>query len=243
MFHRPLAAVACLVAFSSLASAAAPAKSNTPASAKTSPPPPAEVDLAAAAASTAAHGWIDLIRDPSLADWQRKSPLASATLDPRSPWRFDRAEGCLRFDGTGQHEVLLHATPRGDGIFRVEWRFVGTPAKPNATLLVRTTPDLATSHRATLAPPLLGTLTGTRLDPDGSSKRLNLGSRRPNLLRKTGEWNVLEIVCLGSRLSLQCNGTPTTTWNDCPVPSGYFGLESDGTPVEFRTVKFKPLRP
>jgi hypothetical protein len=235
MLPRPLAAAACLALLVSSAPAAAPAKS--------APPPPADVDLAAAAASSAAQGWIDLIRDPSLAEWQRKSPRADTPVDTRSPWRFDRAEGCLRFDGTGQHEVLLHATPRGDGILRVEWRLTGTPAKPAAAIWVRTSPDLATSHRASLVPPLLGTLTGTRVDPAGGSQRLNLGSRRPNLLRKAGEWNVLEIVCVGSRLALQCNGVPTTTWNDCPIPSGFLGIESDGTPLELRAVKFKPLRP
>lgn len=209
---------------------------------KSAPTPPPDVDLAAAASAASAQGWIDLIGDPALTAWQRLPLPAGSALAPSTPWRFDTATRTLRYEGSGSHELLLHETPRGDGIFRVEWRFLGNPARPNATAWVRTTPDLATSHYAALAPPLLGSLSGLRTSADGRTQRINIGSRRPNLLRKADEWNVLELICVGSRLTLQCNGITTTTWNECSVPTGRLGLESDGTPVEFRVVRFRPLR-
>jgi hypothetical protein len=199
-------------------------------------------EMAAQAAAVAAHGWVNLLADPSLADWQRIPLPRETPLDPRNPWRYDAETGLLHCDGVGLHELLAHHTPRRDGILRVEWRFTGESAKPNAGVWVRTTPDLSSFHAAQLAPGGIGPLSGGRPGPTGGTRRLNTGARRPDLLRKSGEWNVVEIACIGSRLTLHLNGVVTADWNECKTPEGLLGLEVDGTGVEFRAVKFRPLR-
>ena len=236
------AVAAASMLFAANGAAVRPEKSPLPAAAASAKAAdtnrPADPEMAARAA---AQGWINLLQDPALADWQRLPLPSDATLDSRNPWHYDAASGVLQGDGTGLHELLTHRTPRGDGILRVEWRYTGDPAKPRAGIWVRTTADLATSHVAQLAPNMVGSLSGSRPSPDGGTRRLNSGSRRADLLRKAGEWNVIELVCVGQRLVLHFNGVITADWGECKVAAGRLGLEVDGSPIEFRAVKFRPL--
>ena len=201
-----------------------------------------ETELANLAAAAAVQGWINLLRDPSLADWQRVALPPNAPLDARNPWRLDPDTGILHCGGTGVHEMLLHRVPRTDGIFHVEWRFAGQPDKPSAGILARTQADNSAWHVTKLAPANLGQLLGVSPNSRGRAQRFTNGSRRPELARKAGEWNTTELVCIGSRIRLHFNGVVTADWNECKVASGLIGLEADGAPIEFRALRFKPLR-
>lgn len=224
------------------AAAVAMFAATRPATPDKAPPPSApNPDLDAAAAASAAHGWIELIRDYALNDWQRVALPSGARPDSRSPWRFDHLTGILHCAGVDLPEMLLHRTERGDGIFRVEWRYAGTPAKPSSGVLVRTKPDASAWHEASLAPNALGMLGGARRSASGSTSRFNNGRRRPELMRKPGEWNLVELVCTGPRILLHVNGVATADWRECTVSSGLVGLRADNAPVEFRSIRFKPL--
>ncbi len=200
-----------------------------------------ESELNALAAATAAYGWINLLRDPALTEWQRVSLPPETPLDARNPWRYDRDTGVLHCDGTGLHEMLLERTERGDGIFYVEWRYAGAPAKPNSGIFVRTKPDNSIWHRADLAPKNLGMLSGAKTGLNGKTGRFNSGRRRPELLKKGDEWNVTELVCVGSRVMLHVNGVITAEMAESAATKGFVGLEADGAPLEFRALKFKPI--
>ncbi len=202
---------------------------------------PTDSELAGMAAAAATQGWINLLRDPELSEWQRAPLPPEAPLDARNPWALDPATGILLCGGTGVHEMLLHRTERGDGIFHVEWRFAGNPDRPSGGVLARTKPDNSAWHVAKLAPSGIGMLLGVSPDSRGRARRFSNGKRRPDLLKKEGEWNVIELVCIGTRVRLHFNGVVTADWNDCEIRAGLFGLEADGTPVEFRGVRFRPL--
>lgn len=222
------------------APAAAPAASTEGRGAGAAAPAGAPLDAAALAA--ASHGWIDLLRGADLSDWQRCPLPTGSTLDARNPWQLDPATGILRCEPTGLHELLLHRTERGDGIFRVEWRYAGTPDKPKAALVARAKSDGAMSFRADLDPLNAGMLhAATPAGPGGRVVRATSGKRRPELVRKSGEWNITEIVCLGPRIILHLNGTATAELRDSSLSRGLVGLEADDAPIEFRHVRFKPL--
>jgi len=227
--------------FLSAAALALPTATRPATPEKTPPPSAPNPDLDAAAAASAAHGWIELIRDYALKDWQRVSLPGGTPPDSRSSWRYDQSTGILHCAGVDLPEMLLHHTERGDGIFRVEWRYAGSPTKPSAGILVRTKPDASAWHEAALTPNVLGMLGGARLSPAGATSRFNTGRRRPELMRKPGEWNIVELVCTGSRILLHVNGVVTADWRECTVSSGLVGLRADGAPVEFRSIRFKPL--
>ena len=208
----------------------------TSATGQTGPPP------SSAALAAAAQGWIDLLRNSALSDWERCPLPPGSALEARSPWHFDASSGILRCDGTGFHELFLHRSERGDGIFHVEWRYTGSPAKPNSGIVVRAKPDGTVSFQADLAPANAGMLFGaTPAGPGGRVVRSTSGKRRPELLKRNGDWNATELVCMGPRVILHLNGTATAELRDTSAPKGLIGLKADDTPIEFRNLRFKPL--
>lgn len=234
----PMAHSAEPAAAAKAAKAAAGAKAGTGSEAGAASAAP----LDAAALAAANYGWIDLLGSAALSDWQRSPLPAGSPLDARNPWQLDAATGILRCEATGIHELFLHANERGDGIFRVEWRYAGTPDKPKAGLVARARADGSVFFRADLDPSNAGMLNGaTPAGPGGRVIRSTSGKRRPELMRKPGEWNITELVCIGPRVILHLNGTATAELRNPSVSRGLIGLEADDTPIEFRNVRFKPL--
>lgn len=188
------------------------------------------------------EGWTDLLKDPSLGDWQRAPFPAGKPLGAVNPWSFDPAGPVLRCEAAGIHEMLLHRRPQADGILHVEWRYIGTPPKPNSGVFVRTSSDGSTWFQAQLASAGLGTFFGTSRSPDdGKPVRHAAGSKQPELQRPAGEWNVLEITSRGDALSLWINGRTVATLSGCPASSGHLGFEAEFNPIEFRRILFRPL--
>jgi hypothetical protein len=238
------------VAFAAPATPAKAPKAAAPAAAATASDARATAGGAATSSATldgaalaaASHGWIDLLRGASFSEWQRCPLPAGSTLEARNPWQLNASTAILRCEASGLHEYFLHGTERGDGIFRVEWRYAGDPGKPKAGIVVRARPDGSVLFRADLDPNNAGMLYGTTpAGPGGKVIRSTSGKRRPDLLKKSGEWNVTELVCLGPRVLLHLNGTATAELRDASVSRGLIGLEADDAPIEFRQVRFKPL--
>lgn len=209
--------------------------------AQPAPRPPLPEPSSSAFASSS-DGWTDLLDKDDLSEWRREMYPARRPMGVTNPWSYDASTGILRCDGVGVHEMLLHRAPRGDGIFRAEFRYIGAPAKPNSGLFVRTLPDASAWYQAQLAPSGLGVLFGQSPAPDQPKpKRLSAGGRYPELLRPPGEWNEVEITCRGSELTLWINGHVTARTNACPTLSGHVGLEAEFNPIEFRNLRFKSL--
>ena len=193
------------------------------------------------ALETSPAGWINLLADPALADWQRAPFPATKPLGPRNPWTYNRATGVLHCDATDVHEMFLHRALRADGVLHVEWRYPGAPAKANSGIFARTTPDASTWHQAQLSLTGVGLVFGGTPSAAGKEKKLSAGDRRPDLLLPPGEWNIMEVSLRGPVLTLWFNGVVTATVAACFAPSGQVGLEAEFTPIEFRSVQFKPV--
>ena len=56
-----------------------------------------------------------------------------------------------------------------------------------------------------------------------------------------GEWNKMEIICAGNTIKVYVNGLLQNVATETTVKEGYIGLQSEGTPVEFRNIKLWPL--
>jgi hypothetical protein len=63
------------------------------------------------------------------------------------------------------------------------------------------------------------------------------------LLKPTGEWNTLEIICDGSRCEVKLNGAVASTANDLEPRKGYLGLQGENGAIEFRNLFLKRLDP
>ncbi len=56
-----------------------------------------------------------------------------------------------------------------------------------------------------------------------------------------GEWNQYKVVCKGDTIELYINGTLQNRATGCTVTSGFIGLQSEGTPIEFRNIHIEPM--
>lgn len=81
-----------------------------------------------------------------------------------------------------------------------------------------------------------------RTEAPTSSAPTALGPSRPIIRRAKGEWNTVEVTCIGPVIVVALNGTVTTYTDQCDVPNGAVGFEAEGHPIEFRTIQLKVLR-
>lgn len=63
------------------------------------------------------------------------------------------------------------------------------------------------------------------------------------LLKPTGEWNVLEIVCNGARCEVKLNGKLASSADNLAPRRGYLGLQGENGELEFRKLYLKRLEP
>lgn len=204
-------------------------------------PAPALPAATPSAFEQSADGWISLVSQPDLSEWRRERYPASKPMGESNPWSYDPSSGIISCRATGIHEMLLHRTIQADGIFHLEFRFVGGSAKPNSGVFVRTLPDASSWYQAQLAPSGLGMVFGQNGVSEGKPKRISGGARYPELLRPQGEWNTIEITCQGSELTLWINGHVTARSSALSTMKGHIGLEAEFNPVEFRNLRFKPF--
>ncbi|MGI8603155.1 MAG: 3-keto-disaccharide hydrolase [Verrucomicrobiales bacterium] len=59
--------------------------------------------------------------------------------------------------------------------------------------------------------------------------------------KSSPEWNHYRIVCNDGRIRLHVNGKEVSGGDDCHWRKGYLGLESEGSPTEWRNIRIKEL--
>jgi hypothetical protein len=198
------------------------------------------------ALETEPSGWLDLMPDKEFKDWLRV-PIPPATeLSAKNPWSLAKKGKVLVCDGVGVMEMLLHRTPRKDGIYHVEWRFKKVEGKEgyNGGVYVRTAKDGRVWVQAQVAhtqkPPRMADLFGDTL-VKGRLQRVVVEGTGHKHVRPPGKWNTYEITCKGKEIQVWLNGVVVTRWKDCEVPVGHLGLQSEHWYLEFRNLKFKPF--
>ena len=74
------------------------------------------------------------------------------------------------------------------------------------------------------------------LSPDGSRS-----FPRKNLTKGHGEWNHYYIRAINGEVRLWVNGEEVSGGSGCDPASGYFCLESEGSPIQFRNLRIREL--
>jgi hypothetical protein len=64
---------------------------------------------------------------------------------------------------------------------------------------------------------------------------------RKNLSKGVGEWNHYYARCLNGEVRLWVNGGEVSGGNNCQPPSGYFCIESEGAPIDFKEIRIREL--
>lgn len=181
-----------------------------------------------------------------LGDWNRyKFPANSPReLAEKNIWSYDAKTGVLFCNATkSDHEMLLFKTPFGDGTLSVECRFINDNVKNNSGVFIRTASDSSTWIQAQLTKTGIGMLFGyEKIEGAEKPKRLNAGERRPDLMKPHGEWNRIEVTARGTEVILTVNGEQLAPLKDFQTPVGHIGLEAEFHPIEFRNIRYTPLK-
>lgn len=72
--------------------------------------------------------------------------------------------------------------------------------------------------------------------PNYAAKRLSESSEHA-----PGEWNQYEIIAAGTSLKISVNGVLQNQATELTLSAGSICLQSEGVPIEFRTVRIEPL--
>ncbi len=190
---------------------------------------------------------LPLFNGKDLSGWT--SVQDTARGNEASPWSV--ADGVLRCSG---RPVVYLKTERvfADYVLTLQWRWpAGTAGGNNGVLVHATTPRTLgiwpKSIEVQLHKGNAGDLwvIGTDLDvPDEAARKtdrryrnLTDGSEKP-----IGEWNRMEITCKGNTIRVKVNGELVNEATNVSVTRGAIGLQSEGSPIEFRDIVLKPLK-
>ncbi len=210
------------------------------------------VGLIAAAALLAAAG----AEDPVVP--KKKTPLWNGedftgwklfvpdpNVDVNTVWSVK--EGVIHCTGSpaGYMRTL---TDYADYKLHLEWRWPGRPGN-SGVLLHASGPDKVwpKSIEAQLQARSAGdfwVIGGTDFKEhttghEGGDRRVPKKERSSE--KRPGEWNEYDIVCNGDTIRVFVNGVLQNEATECTVTSGTIGLQSEGSPIEFRNIYIAPL--
>lgn len=74
------------------------------------------------------------------------------------------------------------------------------------------------------------------LSPDGSRS-----FPTKNLSKGVNEWNHYYVRCINGEVRLWVNGEEVSGGTDCQPRSGYFCLEAEGSPIDFKEIRIREL--
>lgn len=171
-----------------------------------------------------------------------------ATIENGGAFAFDA--GVLRAEGP--EGWLRFPELYRDFRLRVELRFLTDNA--DSGVFLRALPDTAFARgwpNRSYQVQLLNPLAGGTLPPVGGIFRHGMPPGETVLDREavsaaftgTGEWQLLEIEVVGTRVSVKLNGTPITTAVGITDVAGYVGIQSETSAVEFRRIDIQTIEP
>lgn len=87
------------------------------------------------------------------------------------------------------------------------------------------------------------TVDPTRRDADDKTMRhVWRTPKDADVERPAGEWNEYRIVCRGGSIELAVNGRVVNDGKDCNLTRGRIALQAEGTEIEFKEIRIRPLK-
>lgn len=139
----------------------------------------------------------------------------------------------------------------GDYKLTLEWRWPKGSGGGNSGVLLHTTGEDTVwpkSVEAQLYRQNAGdfwVIGGTDIDVPNEAERRK-GRRHLNLTddseKPIGQWNRMEVVCKGGKITVHVNGDLVNKGSNCTVTKGDICLQSEGTEIHFRNIKLTPLK-
>jgi hypothetical protein len=162
--------------------------------------------------------------------------------DPTDVWEV--RDGVIFCSGVPNGYMRTKKTYR-DFKLIVEWRWPQEPSNSGVLLRIfgadRVWPA---TLEAQLKHGQAGDLIGIHTSIEGAEKRDQftiLPRQNANSEKPPGQWNRYEITCRREEVEVYVNGKFQNKASSNVPYEGHIGLQSEGTPIEFRTVTLQPL--
>jgi hypothetical protein len=209
----------------------------------------AAVLLVVAIPLAAAEDAVVLFNGKDLTGWthflEKKGPNADGSMGMEDVWSVDAERGVLVCKGV-PNGYIKTTDDYTSFVLTFEWRWPGEPSN-SGVLLRQVGPDEIWPRciEAQLKNGQAGdfwAMGGAKLDvarPD--PERPNHGLKARAAEKPAGEWNRYHITVDGDRVVLKVNGELVNEGTGAEVVPGRIGLQSEGTPIEFRNIRLIPI--
>lgn len=190
---------------------------------------------------------IALFNGRNLSGWTYR--LEKLDAKPEDVWSVQ--DGVLHCKGVPAGYVLTKQNDFENYVLTIQWRW---PEKGgnNGVLIHVTSPQALgvwpKCFEVQLQSGQAGELwvIGTTLEIDHPATHIE-GRRHKNLItgseRPLGQWNTMEITCRGDELAVRVNGYLVNRATKLSQNRGAIGLQSEGTPIEFRNITLAKVKP
>ena len=185
---------------------------------------------------------VDLFNGKNFNGWKLFIPNES--VDTSTVWSVE--DGLIKC--TGNPAGYMRTTAKySNYVLTVEWRFPDGPGNNGVLLHVQDKDEVwPKSIEAQLHSGDAGdfwVIGGTTFKEHTTGPEARRVIKMHDSSEKPlGEWNKYRIECNGNHIKVFVNGLLQNVATDATVCAGYIALQSEGTSVEFRTVKVEPLK-
>ncbi len=195
-------------------------------------------------ASTASHGeWISLFSGNDLSGW---APFLNGSTVASPVWSAH--DGVLVCAGNPVGYIQTCATYTNFEL-ELEWRFDPSLGAGNSGVLLRVQPPdhvWPQSIEAQLESRSAGDIWNIGEFPMKAEASRTEGRRTAKAHatneKPLGEWNAYSLLLDHGRLELRVNGLLQNVATDCKEIAGTIALQSEGSHIEFRNIRLRPLK-
>ncbi len=192
---------------------------------------------------------IALFNGQNLEGWQ--PVLAKADADPADIWSVQ--DGVLRCEGN-INGYIRTKKEYSNYMLHLEWRWADKPTNSGvllhingadkiwplcveAQLMHKNAGDLVTIQDGSNI-----TVNGEKHFPIGGKVYKIISKKGDSSEKPPGQWNSYDIVCKDDSIQLTVNGVLQHTATKSSLTAGTIGLQSEGSPIEFRNITLKPIK-
>ncbi|MFP4499828.1 MAG: DUF1080 domain-containing protein [Candidatus Hydrogenedentota bacterium] len=183
---------------------------------------------------------IELFNGEDLDNWKLFIP--DENVDPATVWHIE--DGVVHCKGTPRG-YMRTKKKYSNYKLTVEWRWPEDSGNSGVLLHIQDKdevwPKSIEAQMQSLHAGDFWVIGGTSFDQHTSAVDRRVPKMEDSTEKELGKWNTYSIHCHGNKIKVYVNGVLQNIATNATVCSGYIGLQSEGTPVEFRTVRVEPL--
>jgi hypothetical protein len=187
-----------------------------------------------------------LFNGQNLDNWEMIA--ADETIDPQSLFKVE--DGVIKVAGSSNGYLRTKAVYTNYEL-NLEWRWTEKPTNSGVLLHVNGYDFWPNAVEAQLMDQHAGDIVLIGYGVSGlinDSTFINLEKRftivphlHDGIEKPAGEWNHYRIVCDRDRMTVEVNGTLMNKAENLSLTAGAIGLQSEGSPIEFRNITIKQL--